>query len=48
LQAESSRDTRHAALLAEIDSLRARLQHMLDWRVHVGRHHFWRRTDARI
>jgi hypothetical protein len=48
LQADYSRDTRHAALLAEIDSLRARLQHMLDWRVHVGRHHFWRRTDARI
>ena len=37
----------YVALLGEIDSLRARLQHMLDWRIQVGRHHFWRRPGAR-
>jgi hypothetical protein len=46
--ARASPGPQHAALLAEIDSLRARLQHMLDWRIHVGRHHFWRRPDARV
>ena len=29
-------------------SLESRLQHMLDWRIHIGRHHFWRRRDAKI
>jgi hypothetical protein len=47
MQADASRDARQEALLGEIDSLRARLQHMLDWRIHVGRHHFWRRPGAR-
>lgn len=48
LHADSARDTRHAALLGEIDALRNRLQHMLDWRIHVGRLHFWRRPGARV
>ena len=46
--AAASPDPQRAALLAEIDSLRARLTHMLAWRVHIGRHHFWRRPDARL
>lgn len=44
-------DHRLSALSAEsaqLPNLRARLQHMLDWRIHVGRHHFWRRPGARI
>ena len=33
---------------SHLANVTGRLQHMLDWRVHIGRHHFWRRLDARI
>ena len=33
---------------AQAQNLRSRLQHMLGWRVHIGRHHFWRKPDARL
>ncbi len=32
----------------QLASVSSRLQHMLDWRVHLGRHHFWRRLGARL
>ena len=33
---------------SHLANVTGRLQYMLDWRVHIGRHHFWRRPDARI
>ncbi|MGA1223291.1 MAG: class I SAM-dependent methyltransferase [Phycisphaerales bacterium] len=47
-QATTARDSAQQSLLHEVESLRTRLQHMLDWRIHIGRHHFWRRPGARL
>ncbi len=40
----SSNATQVAQLQAELASVNARLKHMLAWRIHIGRHHMWRRT----
>jgi hypothetical protein len=41
-------DAAVAGLQSRVDELTRRLQHMLDWRVHIGRHHFWRRPNAKV
>ncbi len=44
----ASHDAAVAGLQSRVDELTRRLQHMLDWRVHIGRHHFWRRPNAKV
>jgi predicted O-methyltransferase YrrM len=39
-------ETRHADLAREANGMSERLRHWSSWRIHLGRHHFWRRPDA--
>jgi len=44
----AAHDATVAGLQSRINELTPRLQHMLDWRVHVGRHYFWRRPNVKV
>ena len=47
-QSAAQHSAEFALRTAQIASLESRLQHMLDWRIHIGRRHYWRRANAQL